>query len=136
MTLGIRSGLKLLREEGFTVTKVHRVPGIFQAGGRTVRALHHYDRLGLLKPNRTEAGYRLYHLGDLARLEQIQEGLGIHLESLRRGKSSELKFHSGQGPGLSWPQATGHVCALSGFWFPNGSPFAAVPNLSSRHSVP
>ena len=62
MTLGIRSGLKLLREEGFTVTKVYRVPGIFQAGGRTVRALHHYDRLGLLKPNRTEAGYRLFTL--------------------------------------------------------------------------
>ena len=29
--------------------------------GVTVRALHHYDRLGLLKPSRhTRAGYRLY----------------------------------------------------------------------------
>jgi len=40
--------------------------------GVTVRTLHHYDRLGLLKPSRyTGAGYRLYGEGDLARLEQI-----------------------------------------------------------------
>lgn len=38
----------------------------------TVRALHHYDRLGLLKPAaRTEAGYRFYTDVDVARLEQI-----------------------------------------------------------------
>src|SRR5580698_9818014 len=39
--------------------------------GVTVRALHHYDRLGLLRPRRTEAGYRLYRESDLERLEQI-----------------------------------------------------------------
>lgn len=39
--------------------------------GVTVRALHHYDRLGLLRPQRTEAGYRVYTLRDLERLEQI-----------------------------------------------------------------
>ena len=40
--------------------------------GVTVRALHHYDRLGLLSPNgRTAAGYRLYGDRDLVRLEQI-----------------------------------------------------------------
>ena len=40
--------------------------------GVTVRALHHYDRLDLLKPSgRTTAGYRLYTDGDLVRLEQI-----------------------------------------------------------------
>ena len=40
--------------------------------GVTVRALHHYDRLGLLKPSRhTRAGYRLYCESDFARLEQI-----------------------------------------------------------------
>lgn len=38
----------------------------------TVRALHHYDRLGLLKPAaRTERGYRVYTDADLARLGQI-----------------------------------------------------------------
>ncbi len=40
--------------------------------GVTVRALHHYDRLGLLKPSRySRAGYRLYRKSDVARLEQI-----------------------------------------------------------------
>jgi len=40
--------------------------------GVTVRTLHHYDRLGLLKPSRyTRAGYRLYCERDFARLEQI-----------------------------------------------------------------
>lgn len=40
--------------------------------GVTVRTLHHYDRLGLLKPSRyTSAGFRLYSEDDFARLEQI-----------------------------------------------------------------
>ena len=40
--------------------------------GVTVRALHHYDRLELLKPSgRTTAGYRVYSDRDFARLEQI-----------------------------------------------------------------
>src|SRR5271166_6256699 len=40
--------------------------------GVTIRALHHYDRLGLLKPSRrSDKGYRLYTDRDLARLEQI-----------------------------------------------------------------
>jgi DNA-binding transcriptional MerR regulator len=40
--------------------------------GVTVRTLHHYDRLGLLKPSRrTLSGYRLYCERDLVRLQQI-----------------------------------------------------------------
>src|ERR1051325_2944598 len=40
--------------------------------GVTVRTLHHYDRLGLLKPARyTRAGFRLYSEDDVVRLEQI-----------------------------------------------------------------
>ncbi len=43
-----------------------------QRAGVTIRALHHYDRLGLLKPSgRTNAGYRVYSDRDFARLEQI-----------------------------------------------------------------
>jgi DNA-binding transcriptional MerR regulator len=38
----------------------------------TVRALHHYDELGLLSPSgRSEAGYRLYSYADLTRLQEI-----------------------------------------------------------------
>jgi len=39
--------------------------------GVTVRTLHHYDRLGLLRPRRAQNGYRAYSERDLARLEQI-----------------------------------------------------------------
>jgi DNA-binding transcriptional MerR regulator len=38
----------------------------------TVRTLHHYDRLGLLKPAlRSANGYRLYRMEDLGQLERI-----------------------------------------------------------------
>jgi DNA-binding transcriptional MerR regulator len=54
--------------------------------GVTVRALHYYDRLGLLKPSRyTRAGYRLYSEGDLARLEQIValKFIGLSLKQIK-----------------------------------------------------
>jgi DNA-binding transcriptional MerR regulator len=39
----------------------------------TVRTLHHYDSIGLLRPSaRSDAGYRLYARDDVARLQQIQ----------------------------------------------------------------
>ena len=38
----------------------------------SVRTLHYYDKIGLLRPSaRSEAGYRLYSDGDVARLQQI-----------------------------------------------------------------
>jgi DNA-binding transcriptional MerR regulator len=41
--------------------------------GVTVRALHHYDAIGLLSPSaRSDAGYRLYNPADIARLHRIQ----------------------------------------------------------------
>ncbi len=53
--------------------------------GVTVRALHHYDRIGLLKPLRSSSGYRLYSLTDLERLEQITalKFLGIPLGEIK-----------------------------------------------------
>lgn len=50
-----------------------RVGELARRAGLTVRALHHYDSLGLLKPStRAESGYRLYSAADVARLHQIQ----------------------------------------------------------------
>jgi DNA-binding transcriptional MerR regulator len=57
-----------------------------QRAGVTIRALHHYDRLGLLKPSgRTAAGYRLYSDRDLVRLEQIValKFIGFPLSQIR-----------------------------------------------------
>jgi DNA-binding transcriptional MerR regulator len=54
--------------------------------GVTVRTLHHYDRLGLLKPSRyTAAGYRLYSERDLGRLQQIVtlKFIGLSLKQIK-----------------------------------------------------
>src|SRR5258707_3129991 len=57
---------------GQSEEKLFQAREFAKLSGVTVRALHHYDRLGLLKPSRhTRAGYRLYSESDIARLEQI-----------------------------------------------------------------
>lgn len=49
-----------------TVAEVSKLTGV------SVRTLHHYDAIGLLKPSRiTEAGYRLYDHAALGRLQTI-----------------------------------------------------------------
>lgn len=48
------------------------VKEVAELSGTTVRALHHYDEIGLLRPSeRSEAGYRLYSRSDLGRLQEI-----------------------------------------------------------------
>ena len=49
-----------------TVREVSRITGV------SVRTLHHYDAIGLLKPTAvTEAGYRLYDDAALERMQSI-----------------------------------------------------------------
>lgn len=69
-----------------TAARMYRVNEFAEMAGVTVRALHHYDRLGLLRPGRTGSGYRLYGSRDLARLEQIVvlKFLGLPLKEIRR----------------------------------------------------
>jgi DNA-binding transcriptional MerR regulator len=64
---------------------VYRVREFAALAGVTVRSLHHYDRLGLLKPRRTAAGYRLYAVEDLKTLEQIValKFIGLPLGEIR-----------------------------------------------------
>ncbi len=62
--------------DGLTVGQVSARLGV------TVRALHHWDEIGLARPSlRTAAGYRLYTAGDLERLHRIvvyrEIGLGL-----------------------------------------------------------
>ena len=62
-----------------TVSEVAELTGV------TVRALHHYDELGLLCPSeRSESGYRLYSYDDLARLREILiwRALGFSLSEI------------------------------------------------------
>jgi len=47
-------------------------PKLAKLAGVSVRTLHYYDRIGLLRPSiRTEARYRLYGEAELLRLQQI-----------------------------------------------------------------
>lgn len=63
-----------------------KVGELARATGLTVRALHHYDAIGLLTPShRTAAGYRQYGEHDLTRLQRILSlrQLGLSLEEVR-----------------------------------------------------
>jgi DNA-binding transcriptional MerR regulator len=54
--------------------------------GVTVKTLHHYDRVGLLKARRSGSGYRLYVPGDLERVQEIVtlKLLGFPLREIKR----------------------------------------------------
>src|SRR3954447_15011119 len=61
---------------------MNTVKEVAEFSGVTVRTLHHYDEIGLLRPSeRSEAGYRLYSQADLNRLQEIlgwrQLGFGL-----------------------------------------------------------
>lgn len=67
--------------------RTYQVKEVAALAGVSVRALHHYDEIGLLVPRaRTSAGYRLYDEDDLLRLQQIllERELGLPLEDIRR----------------------------------------------------
>ncbi|UQI47085.1 MerR family transcriptional regulator [Streptomyces sp. HU2014] len=62
-----------------------KVGPLAQAGGLTVRTLHHWDTIGLLSPSRrTAGGHREYTEDDLVRLYQVPalRGLGLGLETI------------------------------------------------------
>ncbi len=64
-----------------------KVGELARRSGVTVRALHHYDSIGLLRPSgRSESGYRLYDRDDVARLHGIQalRGMGVPLAEVAR----------------------------------------------------
>src|SRR6266581_4109803 len=80
----------------FLVKDLYHVQEFAKLAGVTVRALHHYDRLGLLKPSaRSDSGYRLYRDCDFVRLEQIVvlKFLGLPLKLIGRllRRESDLK---------------------------------------------
>ncbi|MFC3454265.1 MerR family transcriptional regulator [Amycolatopsis speibonae] len=66
---------------GYPVGRVAALSGV------TVRALHHYDEIGLLSPSgRTAAGYRSYSDDDLDRLQRVlfYRELGFGLETIAK----------------------------------------------------
>jgi DNA-binding transcriptional MerR regulator len=63
-----------------------QVGELARRSGVTVRALHHYDHIGLLQPSsRSTAGYRLYQAADVERLFSIVvlRRVGLPLEQIK-----------------------------------------------------
>lgn len=73
----------------------YRVGEFAALTGVTVRALQHYDRLGLLKPKRTDSGHRVYAEPDRQRVRHILalRAIGMPLQKiseLLKGSPSRL----------------------------------------------
>ena len=69
-----------MARDGWKVGELARETGL------TVRTLHHYDEIGLLRPSRrTPRGHRLYGEADVARLQQVTSlrQMGFALEEIR-----------------------------------------------------
>ncbi len=67
--------------------KAYTVHQLAEMAGVSVRTLHHYDQIELLKPSsRTDKGYRQYAEADLLRLQQIlfYKELDFPLREIRR----------------------------------------------------
>ncbi|KYH45343.1 MerR family transcriptional regulator [Branchiibius sp. NY16-3462-2] len=63
-----------------------RVGELAELSGLTVRTLHHYDDIGILRPERTSAGHRVYRREHLERLYRISvlRRFGTPLEEIGR----------------------------------------------------
>lgn len=74
-----------------------KVGELARRSGLTVRTLHHYDEIGLLKPSgRSSSGYRLYSQADVQRLHGIQ---AMRLMGLALGDIADLLAGEGMEPG-------------------------------------
>jgi len=81
----------------------HTVKQVAKLSGVSIRTLHHYDEIGLLKPaNVGLNGYRYYGREELLRLQQIlfHRELGLALDDIRRlldapgfDRAAALKAH-------------------------------------------
>lgn len=67
------------------MSQLYRIHEFAERAGVTVKALRHYDRLGLLQPRRSSSGYRLYGKSDWERLERIAalKFLGVPLRQIK-----------------------------------------------------
>ena len=61
-----------------------KVGELARATGLTIRALHHYDEIGLLVPDRTDGGHRVYSGADVERLYRVLalRGVGMALDEI------------------------------------------------------
>nr|WP_277950849.1 MerR family transcriptional regulator [Rhodococcus fascians] len=86
------------RWEGILAKRVWRVGELARESGVTVRALHHYEALGLLvASSRTSGGHRCYTQADVRRLHRIValRSLGFPLEDIAAALRAEPDLDPG-----------------------------------------
>src|SRR5213593_3808217 len=94
----MRKGMKS-REENSVGPQLLRVGDLARQTGKTVRAIHLYEEMGLLEPaTRSSGGFRLYHPEAVERVRWIDllHGLGISLQESR--DTLERWWRSDHGP--------------------------------------
>jgi DNA-binding transcriptional MerR regulator len=77
--------------------KLLHIGEIAQLLGMTPKAIRHYQKIGLLaEPERTEAGYRLYNVQDLLRLQRIGrlQSFGLSLKQIKRVLGDPKQEHT------------------------------------------
>ena len=65
--------------------KLFKVGEVAKRAGISVRTLHHYDSIGLLKPSdKSDSGFRLYNSKDIERLQQVisLRSMGLSLQDI------------------------------------------------------
>ena len=77
-----------------SAARTYRTTAFASLAGVTPRALRLYDRLGLLKPKRTQAGYRIYTERDLESLEEIValKFIGVPLKEIAAIRRRKVPF--------------------------------------------
>src|SRR5215467_8907161 len=82
MRKGMSSAIETHREHAGML----RVGDLARATGKTVRAIHLYEELGLLKPaTRSSGGFRLYENAAVDRVRSIDllHGMGFSLQEMK-----------------------------------------------------
>lgn len=99
---------------GKEVIRMMTVHEVSQISGVSIRALHHYDKIGLLPATKvTDAGYRMYDDTALERLQQILffKELQFSLKDIKaildspdfdRNKALEQQIHLRSFAGSIW----------------------------------
>ncbi len=81
-----KTRLALLEPSERQLERVYRVGDLARISGKSVRAIHLYEEIGLLEsPSRTSAGYRTYDEADLKRVEWVVrlQDMGLTLPEIR-----------------------------------------------------
>src|SRR5262245_53917825 len=62
-----------------------RIGEVAELLGITTKTIRHYEKLGLIDPERTESDYRLYSPDDVLQIQRVRQlqGLGLSLKQIK-----------------------------------------------------